>query len=87
MGTVVENRIIDPRIVAFAIRVLSRRLGVGSGKGARGRAIKVACREKVCCRRGRFGQAMCVLIGKTDPRKYKRRPGGTARKNKAGGTT
>ena len=29
---------------------------------------------------------MCVLTVKTDPRKYKRRPGGVPRKIKAGGT-
>ena len=86
MGTVLENRIIDPKTVAFAVRVLSRRLEVGFGRGAKGRAIRVACREKVCDLRGHFGEGICVLTVKPDPRKYKRRPGGAVRKTKAGAT-
>ena len=86
MATVLENKTTDPRIVAFAIRVLSRRPGVGSGRGARGRAIRVACRGKVCGPRGRLRVGMCILTVNSDPRKYKRRPGGVARKPKAGKT-
>ena len=48
MASVLESRIIDPRIVAFVIRVSSRRLEVGFGRAERERAIKVACRGKVC---------------------------------------
>lgn len=34
-----------------------------------------------------FGEGICILTGKADPRKYKRRPGGAVRKIKAGGGT
>ena len=58
---------------------------MGSGRGARGPATRVACREKVCVPRGLLGKGRGVLTGEIDPRKYKRRPGGAARKVKTGG--
>lgn len=59
------------------------------GREARGRGIRIACRGKVG---GLFAVVVSgkmegyMLIMGTDPRKYKRRPGGVARKIKAGGT-
>ena len=61
---------------------------LGGGQGDEGQESHVEERYVVLGGFVRKRRSVCVLtVQKTlDPRKYKRRPGGTARKVKAGGT-
>ena len=85
MGSAPANKIIALKTADSAIRVSPKDKALGSGREERVRGTRLGCRGKVgsavsldgdLCTAALVCAGVCGTNVITDPRKYKRRPGG-----------